>query len=48
MIERAISRNRATEQSAGVQYHSDKGLVMLLTLSVVVAAAGGILWMFKR
>jgi putative membrane protein len=29
-------------------YQSDTGLVTLLTLSVVVAAAGGILWMFQR
>jgi putative membrane protein len=45
----ALHRYRAVEQAIDSgRYHSDRWLVMVLTLSVAAAAAAGILWMFQR
>ena len=45
----ALHRYRAVERAIDRDtFHSDRGLVTLLTVSVVLAAAGGILWMFRR
>ena len=45
----ALHRYKAVEQAIERgTYHSDRRLVMLLTVSVVVAGAAGILWMFQR
>jgi putative membrane protein len=45
----ALHRYRAVDRAIehGTD-HSDHGLVMLVTLSVILAGAGGILWMFPR
>jgi putative membrane protein len=38
-VDRAITRGT---------YHSDNTIITLVTISVVLASAGGILWMFRR
>jgi putative membrane protein len=45
----ALHRYRAVERAIDQgAYRSDSAIIMLLTISVVVASAGGILWMFRR
>jgi putative membrane protein len=45
----ALHRFKAVDRAiARGTYHSDNTIIMLVTISVVVASAGGILWMFRR
>jgi putative membrane protein len=44
----ALHRYRSVDQAIDAdRYHSDRPVVELLTVSVVVGAAAGILWMFR-
>jgi putative membrane protein len=45
----ALHRYKAVDESIDTgTYHPDRPLVVVLTLSVVLAGAGGILWMFRQ